>query len=123
MSFGNESLKKQGNVANCSQRMQILEGNCVGTFVEDNGVAVVDKERIGHHKIARLDICKKVIAYKNSSRSGPPWRGGTWRMRGIPGGRDRRSRGTLAATTSSSGASGIIDRVVSKVLGKGLSRL
>jgi hypothetical protein len=61
MFFGNEALKKQGNVGNCSQRIQILEDNGIGTIVEDNGVAVVGKERTGCRKIARLDICERVI--------------------------------------------------------------
>ncbi len=61
MSFGNESLGKQGNVGNCSRRIQILEGHGIGTIVEDNGVAMVDKERTGRHEITRLDIRKSVI--------------------------------------------------------------
>jgi hypothetical protein len=47
----------------------------------------------------------------------------TWRMRGIPGGRDRRSRGTLAAVFSSSGASDIVDRALSEARDGGPSRL
>jgi hypothetical protein len=46
------------NVADYSQRIQILEGNGIRTFVEDHGVAVVDKEHMG---CARLDIRKKVL--------------------------------------------------------------
>jgi hypothetical protein len=61
MSFGNESLGKQGNVGNCSQRIQILEGHGDGTIVEDDSVAMVDEECTGHLKIARLDICKRVV--------------------------------------------------------------
>jgi hypothetical protein len=61
ISFGNESLGKQGNVGSCSQRIQILEGHGIGTIVEDNDVAVVDKERTGRRKIARLDIHKRVV--------------------------------------------------------------
>ncbi len=61
MLFGDESLGKQGNVSNCNQRIQILEGNGVGTFVEDDGVAVVDEERTGCHEIAGLDIHERVV--------------------------------------------------------------
>jgi hypothetical protein len=61
MSFKDEALRKQGNLGNCSQRIQILEGHGVGTIVEDIGVAMVDKERMGCHKIARLDIHERVV--------------------------------------------------------------
>ncbi len=61
MSFGDEALGKQGNVGDCSQRIQILEGHGVGTIMEDDGVAVVDKERMDYCKIARLDIRERVV--------------------------------------------------------------
>ncbi len=73
MSFGNESLGKQGNVGNCNRRIQILEGHGIGTIVEDNGVAMVDKERKDQRKIARLDIRKRVI--EDFIRVRPPMEG------------------------------------------------
>jgi hypothetical protein len=73
MFFGDESLRKQGNVGNCSQRIQILEGHGIGTIVGDNGVAVVDKECTGCGKIARLDIHKRVV--EELIRVRPPMEG------------------------------------------------
>jgi hypothetical protein len=61
MYFGNESIGKQGNVGNCSQRIQIFEGNGIGTIVENDGVAMLDEERTGCNKIARLDIRKRIV--------------------------------------------------------------
>ncbi len=61
ISFGNESLEKQGNVGSCSQRIQILEGHDVWTIVEDISVAVVDKEHTGNRETARLDIRERVV--------------------------------------------------------------
>jgi hypothetical protein len=61
VTFGDETVWKGGNVTICCQGIELLKGNCIGTVVVDDGVAVVDEKCTGCHEVARLDVPKSVI--------------------------------------------------------------
>ncbi len=59
--LGNEAIRKGREVADACRGKESLEGQHVGAFVEDDGVAVVDEEGTGRRKIAQVHVSEGVV--------------------------------------------------------------
>ena len=58
VALGEQTFLEHQNISNGGRRKHLLEGNGIGALVEDNDVAVTDKEGPRRCKIANLDVGK-----------------------------------------------------------------
>ena len=61
MTFRNKGCREGRNVSNLGLGKQLLKGDGVRTFIEDDDMAMMKEEGSGGGEVARLEIRERVI--------------------------------------------------------------